>query len=496
MDNVRNSVSGGGMPLASADKWGSGVRPLFWYLSLALALSAVSILLYYSTFSQPFVQDDWTVLHEIRTATVSGYLADAFSPAGKVLYRPLTSVVFLLTVTLFGANPFPYHLLAILLHIANGVLAALTVERITGCRGQAAAVAILYAASTTIHADTLLWMVGLSDLGAHVLFLLSLLLYLDRRVIMSAMFYLLALLFKEAAAPLLLVLVFHALLLDRPRLRVLWGHGLVLAAYAAVRLLTMSGTGMDPAHPYSIDFTGTHIIANAGLLLSWAHEALLPFLPSPSPQHTALVACLALSLLVFVAVLRRSRIEMGAIRTVLFFVVWAVSGIASVLPLAHHLFRYYAVYSLVPLFTLTILYGETLIPRRFTRTGGPILLLFLVLTIAGNWVSFNKRLASEPSAAAVYDGTNHLIRKGAVVRSVQTQMLLHYPALPDHARLVFSGIEIDAFGRSFGPRVWYGDSTLEVYTRAEFDSLSTAGALDGREPLVVEFSSDSRLHQY
>ncbi len=488
--------SAGGKPSASGDSWGSRVRPLFWYSSLALLLSAVSVFLYYSTFSQPFVQDDWTVLHEIRTTPVFGYLADAFSPVGKVLYRPLTSVVFLLTVTLFGANPFPYHLLAILLHIANGVLGALTVERITGHRGQGAAVAILYAASTTIHADTLLWMVGFSDLGAHVLFLFSLLFYLDRRVIISAVFYLLALLFKESAAPLLLVFVAHALLLDRPRLRVLWGHGLVLAAYGAVRLLTMSGTGMDPAHPYSIDFTGTHIIGNAGLLLSWAHEALLPFFPSPSPQHAALVGSLALSLGVFVAVLRHSRIEIGAIRKVLFFVVWTVSGVASVLPLTHHLFRYYAVYSLVPLFTLAILYGETLIPRRFTRYAGHFLLLFLFLVVAGNRVSFTKRLASEPSAAAVYDGTNHLIRKGAVVRSVQTQMLLHYPSLPDRTRLVFSGIEIDAFGRSFGPQLWYGDSTLEVYTRAEFDSLSKAGALDGKESLFVMVSSESLLHQH
>jgi hypothetical protein len=62
--------------------------------AFVLILSALTIVLYARTLRQPFVQDDWTVLHEIRTSSVSDYLLHALSPWDKILYRPQPQIGF------------------------------------------------------------------------------------------------------------------------------------------------------------------------------------------------------------------------------------------------------------------------------------------------------------------------------------------------------------------------------------------------------------------
>jgi len=467
-------------------QWTSSIR----VAAFCLILSALTIVLYEKTLRQPFVQDDWTILHEVRTSPVSDYLLQSISPADKILYRPLAKIGFLLTFLLFGFQPLGFHILGLVTHVVNSALVALVVERVTARRGIAAAVGVLYAASTTIHADTLLWIVGLYDLWAMLLFLVSLQLYFARKPALSAAAFLLSLLTKEAVAPLCLVFLFHALLLDRSKLGRLRWHGAVMAAYAFLRLFGANILESAGDHPYRMELAGTHLLANAGHFLSWALQTLFP-LWSPSPRLGAVVLVLAVSFLGFVVVFRGRGGERSRFPETAFFMLWAIAGVLPAVLLTHHLFRYYAVYSLAPVLALAVLYGETILPVRLRKYAGLLLLVFLAANLAGNWLTFSQRFDAEPSSVAEFDGSNHLIRKGDAVHTARTQLLLRYPTLQPATRLVISGIDLEAFGKQYGPRLWYADSTLSVLSPAEYDSLQALGAEIGQGALFLRFDGDS-----
>jgi hypothetical protein len=465
----------------------------FRLTAFVLILSALTIVLYARTLRQPFVQDDWTVLHEIRTSSVSDYLLHALSPSDKILYRPLAKVGFLLTFHLFDFQPLGFHILALVMHIVNSVLVSLVVERVTGRRGIAAAVGVLYAAGTTIHADTLLWIVGMYDLWAVLFFLTSLLLYFDRKPMLSAAAFLLSVLTKEAVAPLGLVFLFHALLLDRSKLRLLRWHGVVIVAYAFLHLFGANILDIGGSHPYRVELTGMHLVANAGHFVRWALQTLFP-LWSPSPRLGAVILVLALALLGFVLVFRGRDGDRSRLSEAAFFVLWAIAGVLPAMLLTHHLFRYYAVYSLAPVLVLAVMYGETILPVRLHRYAGILLFVFLAANVAGNWISFNHRFDAEPSSVAEFDGTNHLIRKGVAVHTARSQLLLRYPSLPPGTRLVISGTDLEAFGKHYGPRLWYADSTLSVFSPAEYDSMNALMGEREKGALFLRFDGDSITH--
>jgi hypothetical protein len=409
------------------------------------------------------------------------------------MYRPLGMIYFLLMYHIAGPNPFVFHLAGLVLHIVNSLLAGLTVLRITGRGVISAAVAVLYAAALSIHGDTLLWIVGFYDLAGVLLFFASILLYLRGRPVLSAGAFVLGLVTKEATVVLPLVLLAHALLLDRSRLRQLWLHALVLALYAAMRRAGVNVLALDQSDPYRMELLGEHILSNIGLFSAWALEVVFP-LWHLSGRVVAGLATLSLAILAFLAVLRKSSIDRLKLRQSLFFVCWMILGVAPVLLLTHHLFRYYAVYALAPFLTLVLLYASAILPGSAGRWRYAALAVFILVNVAANWTSFNDRFRLEPGSVAVFDGTNHLIRKGAAVRAAQTEMLRRYPSLPPKAHLVISGLETEAFFGEIGPRIWYNDTSLEVYSTAEFDSLHARGMVRKDEVYFLRFAADTLMH--
>ena len=78
-------------------------------------------------------------------------------------------------------------------------------------------------------------------------------------------------------------------------------------------------------------------------------------------------------------------------------------------------------------------------------------------------------------------GTTHLIKRASTVRLVRRGLLNARPTLPKGAVLLFKGVDIWAFNRHWGPRVWYGDDTIKAF--------STSALIGGSDGLyAVEFS--------
>ncbi len=149
------------------------------------------------------------------------------------LYRPIVSVSLAVQAGLHGvSDPFPFHLVNLLLHGLASVLVLAVVHRVVPRRPIVSTTAALLFAMHPLHTGTVSWIVARGDLLATVFAALACLVWTSRarlsvdRALGAALLYLLACLSKEAALPLPAVL----LLVDaaaargvRPALRARWG---------------------------------------------------------------------------------------------------------------------------------------------------------------------------------------------------------------------------------------------------------------------------------
>ncbi|MBL9088116.1 MAG: hypothetical protein JNM10_13335 [Planctomycetia bacterium] len=172
------------------------------------------------------------------------------------LYRPVVSATLAVQAGLHGVeNPFPFHLVNLLLHGVASVLVLAVAHRLLPRRPVVSATTALLFAMHPLHTGTVSWIVARGDLLATVFAALAFLVWTARpalspdRALGAALLYLLACLSKEAALPLPGVL----LLVDaaasrglRPALRARWG-GYAALAGALVAWGVLRATAGDPA---------------------------------------------------------------------------------------------------------------------------------------------------------------------------------------------------------------------------------------------------------
>ena len=323
------------------EKAAPGVRQrLIWYSGTGIALCLVSLLAYGASLRMPFVQDDWYVLYAIKTTPAATFLADAFWPIGKLLYRPLGATYFLFLFKLFGLEPLPFHIIALVFHTLNAFLVVLIAGRLTGRMPIAAATGVLYAAAATVQTDPLLWMVGFYDLEHCAS-------SSPRSCSISAAARHFPLLpfcspfVKESAASLIAVFLLHALLLDRRRLRSLWPHLLCLVLYVSVRVFGWAGLANDPSQTYQVIFSKTALLNNIGLLVRWSFEVLFPWWTAGATVVG--VTALGAALLAFGAAILGRTGDRGKLALGIFLLGWMIAGLIPVVLLRHQFFRYYAI---------------------------------------------------------------------------------------------------------------------------------------------------------
>ncbi|MFO0933125.1 MAG: hypothetical protein U1E39_10505 [Planctomycetota bacterium] len=172
------------------------------------------------------------------------------------LYRPIVSATLAVQAGLHGVgDPFPFHLVNLLLHGLAAVLVLAVVHRVMPRRPVVSSTTALLFAAHPLHTGTVSWIVARGDLLATIFAALAFLVWTSRarlsadRALGAALLYLLACLSKEAALPLPAVL----LLVDgaaaggvRPALRARWAGYVALTGALAVWVLLRTTAG-DPA---------------------------------------------------------------------------------------------------------------------------------------------------------------------------------------------------------------------------------------------------------
>lgn len=429
------------------------------FLLLMGVMFGISVLIYWHVFSLPFVSDDWWYLQKFQSSSTPDLLRYFFDPHSKLVYRPLAEACMILMYNLFGFDPVPMRVLGLFVHVANSLLVVFILGYVLEDRSVAYISGIIFASAVAVHLDLFTWAWGAYyDIGGTFFFLLSIWLYLNERITLSALAYFVGCLFKESVVFLPMLLFFHSLILNEEKgakgnpLRWLgkWApflfFGIIVIGFKIIGGGNPAGLGED--HPYAIAFTGNHLVTNGERYLSWLFQAIFPFYSSTNPAHKILAGTVfIIGLAVFGSTLlaiKRNR----AFRRLAFFICWLVAGILPVYLLPNHTYRYYLIYSL-PAFAAIFFYsihcmlGALKASPKIVSAG---LIFAGCFALAGSSCQSNRIYNEKLEQNTFADGTNLLIRRAATIDLVSKKLHQDFQSLPPGLVIVLINADLGAFG--------------------------------------------------
>lgn len=474
-------------------------------LALLLALSVFYI--YGQVLHYPFIQDDWCMLHAIQVKGGGLFLEEAFSVHQNSFYRPLGHVYIFLVNNIFHLNPFGFHLIAIIIHICNSFLLVLLSGKLIGNISIAWFTGFLYAIAVTIHMDSLSWIVGIYDLGGAFFFFLSFFLFVRERIVLSSISFLFALFMKESTIILPFILFFYLLIKTREGNRIIWNtpkilislrqHIFILVIYGILRVPAILSIDRGIDDPYALKLIGPHVSSNLTTFCSWCIEALNPFFVIPTISVILLVG-----LTVLIVLIQRKR--KSEYYTIIFLISWMIIGLLPVLFLENHFYRYYLTYSL-PAFIIFVCFGLqaiiSIVKSSLDITKGVLVALTVISFLSSK--IYHSNLEEQGFDTPTIHGSNNLIRKKALVQMVQEYLFKKYPTMVEGTNIIFNWLPTDAFCRNAGTRLWYNNSTINVYEiqNVRIDSVGIFRAypqdsyrqrkyLDPQKTILLKFHGD------
>ncbi len=449
-------------------------RPVLW--GFGIFLLGIVLAVYGPIMSYPRILDDWRWAYGLSDAPFFRALKQIVTSTGMTFYRPASALFHLMAWRAFGENVLIYHVVAIGLLTACGMLSALIAYAFTGRRLLAVGAGVLFVTASPIHMDSMLWSVGINDLGCTTGVLLAAWLLMQGRYRGSACMFLVAMSFKESA------IWFPVFALAVLGFRSGWKMALrrwvaFLAAgliYAAIRALNSMAVHVAPSSAYAVHGEASSVAGTALHYAVWLGQLLFPPLAgSPALDQwaeemktvptVAISVALALALL-FVFLIARALRGMGrggAVEATL--AVWLALAPLLFLFLPNHLYRYYLNLALLP-FLLLFLIGASWALRclRVKPDIERILLASIIAALAvGNGMFFRAR-EREGLHSRMVHGTNSLISRGASARMMENYIKSHREAFPEGAWIILSGLDTWGAYKSLGPRLWLNDRTVHA----------------------------------
>lgn len=223
----------------------------------AAAVAVIVIAVWAVALNNGFVYDDHKYLvgnpwvkDAVFTGDIFSSSTAAFSPedGASNTYRPMLYMLYMAEYLAFGLTPFYFHLVNILAHAANAVLVFLAAASLLEKEGRGRVLLPLFAGLAfglhTINAEVVNWVSASTELFFTLFALAGLNLYIRRASgVLIAPFFLVALLFKETAAALPVIIFFYdyskgAILRDRWK-----AYAMFVAAGAVYALMRFHAVG-------------------------------------------------------------------------------------------------------------------------------------------------------------------------------------------------------------------------------------------------------------
>jgi hypothetical protein len=447
------------------------------------ALAGIVLVAYWRVFHFPFIQDDWGWLYRFRTESPAALLTSIFTVKGVLFYRPLAELYLYVMYLAFGVNPIPFHAVALLLHFASACLVVSIVKLLTRDGVIAWAAGFIYALAIAIVFESLLWAVGIFDLGGAFFFLLSMYLFMKGRPIASAIVYLAGCLFKETVIVLPIILFAYTMITERPdrvsrsalvRTRLL-PMAIALCMVAAVKLMGRHPFRLAISDPYAVRFVGPHVWILITKYVFCMFQSFYPYGAIKSASFKIILSCIALVLALSGWLVSRKPRDSSVARAFWFLLVWCSAALLPIIFLPNHAYRYYAIYALPAFIALALtqvrVLGSSLgLGRRYGRVVIVAIAAFAVVLSSGR---VHRMLREGLEWNTLIEGSNNLIRKAALVEVVHDGLMKYLPKPPQGAVIVLGNVDVWAFNKDSGPRVWFSDTTISVYPIANLRADST-----------------------
>ncbi len=248
-------------------------------LLMPVIILAVSLGVYFNTLYNGFVYDDMLQVLQNPWIRDIKFLPDIFSKnvwgfqrAVSNYYRPLMHTIYMIDYHIFGLRPWGFHLVNVLFHAANSILVFFITSKLfkkssplpdySGSTFAAPPfIAALLFAVHPIHTEAVAWIGAVTDVSYAFFFLLSFYGYITsdtdirkRNYILSVVSFSLALLCKEPAATLPVILAAYDFAFSRKgerfseRAKRYIPYFIVLGGYFIVRINTLGGFAPSKAH--------------------------------------------------------------------------------------------------------------------------------------------------------------------------------------------------------------------------------------------------------
>lgn len=381
----------------------------------------ISFVIFYPSLHAFFTNDDFFFLN-IAKANNSSEFFNFFSlskgPEGFGMYRPLTTQVFyFLSRSLFNFSPFPLHIISFIFFFGVIYLVYRLVVELINNEKVAILSTFLYAVSAT-HFGQLYYLAAFQELGMTLLVLLSCLMFIKKKNLLSFIFFILALMSKETAVvtPALIGLIYFyqksngvKVVNFKKIVLLLLPYLLTLGFYLLLRVYFYGfATGDSYIWDFSlkklvnttfwyllwsfnipeslVDFVGSGLTINPNLFVFWGNQ-IKPIL------ILFIVQALILIYVLFRSIIKRDEKNKNINSFVsVFCIVWFFVSLLPVIFLPLHKFTFYLT---LPLIAVTFRIAYLLITRKVNKVVIGIFLLVwtatsvltLKFTYETNWIS-------------------------------------------------------------------------------------------------------------
>lgn len=327
----------------------------------------LAFLLYFPSLFNYFSHDDFFNLGLAKANSVFDFIRlfdPIHAPERLGSYRPLTTQAYFLVSRWFFLSPIPLHLISFFVFFLDIFLVYKLAMLLLRSERASLIASFLYATSAT-HFAHLYWPSIFQELGLVFFFLASVILFLKKRFLFSFLAFIGALMSKETAVMIPIVLGLMIVLTGRAwrRFWVLVPFCLLLGGYLFVHLVFY---GLPPGSVYVLDLS-TKVLNTFMWYVLWAFnlpELLVDYIGPGLRLNQNLILFyggdVAVILLFFIVTVTGailsgfSRIRKQSLAMPLFLLAWFGLTLAPVILLPWHKFTYELG---VPLVGMTILLG-------------------------------------------------------------------------------------------------------------------------------------------
>lgn len=436
---------------------------------------------YFVLLKYPFIQDDWGIIYNQVFNSFSFW--DFFDFKDKLFFRPFGQLYSYIYLLIFGINPLPFHLISLIIHFFNSYLVFRITREIFSTYDLSFAfkIACLYAVASSIHSESLLWMVGIYELGSTFFFFSTIFLFIKNRTLLSAFAFITGLCFKESGLIfVMMILISYLIIYKKGNLRnvliKLWPHFLIVVIFGIIRLYMASPLSLSDDDPYLIRIFSINLISKQLFKFSlYSIQSVFPY------GITLLLICLiAVALLTSIVFnkIKGSKNHKGKEvlfnrKDALFMTIWLFSGLMPVFFLVNHAYRYYLTLSLPAvifffLFIITFLFNN--LNLKYKKHIINFVILFSIISSVF-YVYYSDSLPYNKYRLGY--GSNGLFSRGKTVKLVSENLIkTEYNSSSEEIILV-DNIDVFSFDKDSGPSVWLNNKFIKIYDMNNLQSDSS-----------------------